>query len=340
MIEQILIGASLYLKNLNNITEEMQLEILKREKLDYVFQSLSLISIVPVLCMEPLKKWAISNFSFTSEFYDGKLGFIIQILLIIVTFICYLLTRKLKDNGSIKEQYVDPNKVWQMKIYNHPIGKKIVDLFIPKQKTREYRKEIVLLKDAASKQKMETFYVNRILICILVFFVSLGFFKLIHNVSVDYIYESPTSEYDLIGSMSEKDEKKAMELTQQDNYFLDKLKGKKVTLDQIKVELKHSEYYRNATDEELNTAATRIEEKLRIVNSEYLKWFEWLLAFVFALARIFWTKMDVNVPKNYEKTRNRKRSNAIPNNNINVNENRKSKCRNDIRMARKICKHL
>ena len=49
-------GASLYLKNLNNITQEMQLEILKRDKLDYVFQSLSLISIVPILFMEPIKK--------------------------------------------------------------------------------------------------------------------------------------------------------------------------------------------------------------------------------------------------------------------------------------------
>ena len=61
----------------------MQLEILKREKLDYVFQSLSVISIVPVLAMQPLRNWAVSNFSFTSEFYDGKLGFIAQILLVI-----------------------------------------------------------------------------------------------------------------------------------------------------------------------------------------------------------------------------------------------------------------
>ena len=49
-------GASLYLKNLNNITQEMQLEILKRDKLDYVFQSLSVIAIVPMLFLEPIKK--------------------------------------------------------------------------------------------------------------------------------------------------------------------------------------------------------------------------------------------------------------------------------------------
>lgn len=197
-IEQIQIGASLYLKNLNNITEEMQLEILKREKLDYVFQSLSVISIVPVLAMQPLRNWAVSNFSFTSEFYDGKLGFIAQILLVIITFICYLLTRKLKDNGAIKGEYVDPNKVWQMKIYKNPIVKKIVDLFIPKQKTKEYRKDTELLKDAASKQKIETFYINRIMCCIAVFIISLMLFTQIHNVAIDYIYENPTTKFDML----------------------------------------------------------------------------------------------------------------------------------------------
>ena len=52
-------GASLYLKNVDNITQEMQLEILKRDKLNYVFQSLSIIAIVPILMLEPLKSWAI-----------------------------------------------------------------------------------------------------------------------------------------------------------------------------------------------------------------------------------------------------------------------------------------
>ena len=52
-------GASLYLKNLNNITQEMQIEIMKRDKLDYVFQSLSMISAVPILFLDVVKNWAI-----------------------------------------------------------------------------------------------------------------------------------------------------------------------------------------------------------------------------------------------------------------------------------------
>ena len=184
-------GASLYLKNLNNITQEMQLEILKRDKLDYVFQSLSFIAIAPVLLMEPLKQWAIKNFSFTSSFYEGKNGFIVQLLLVIVTFISYLLVRKLKDNGAVKEEYKDPNRVWQMRLYKkNPIIKKIADSFIPKRKTREYRKDINLLKDSASKQKLETFYINRICMFLLVFAVSMLFFIQIHNVAIKYVYEN------------------------------------------------------------------------------------------------------------------------------------------------------
>ena len=192
-------GASLYLKNLNNITEEMQLEILKREKLDYVFQSLSFIAIAPILLMEPLKQWSLKNFSFTSSFYEGKTGFIVQMILVIVTFISYLLVRKLKDNSTVKEEYKDPNKSWQMNLYKkYPIVKKIANLFIPKQKTKEYRKDINLLKDAASKQKIEAFYINRIISFIGVFFVLILLFMQIHNVSITYIYENEKADYNML----------------------------------------------------------------------------------------------------------------------------------------------
>ena len=62
-----------------------------------------------------------------------------------------------------------------------------------------------------------------------------------------------TQQQNLIcfGELSEKDKAEAMKLTEQDNYFLDKLKGQKLTEEQIKMELKYSEYYTDATDEEL-----------------------------------------------------------------------------------------
>ena len=117
-------GASLYLKNVDNITQEMQLEILKRDKLNYVFQSLSVIAIVPVLLLEPLKSWAISNFGFVESWYNGKPGTIVQIAVLLITFISYILVRKLKDNGSTNQRRQAPENPWQAKVYKNKILKK------------------------------------------------------------------------------------------------------------------------------------------------------------------------------------------------------------------------
>ncbi len=277
-------GASLYLKNVNNITQEMQLEILKRDKLNYVFQSLSVIAIAPVLMLEPLKNWAVSNFSFTTSWYNGKPGMIVQILILLITFVSYILVRKLKDNGSTALNTKNTENPWQARLYKKKPIKRIVDLFIPKKGTKEYRKVQQMLKDSASPLKMEWLYINRITIAIVTFVASIILFAQLHQVAINYVYTEPTTDYDIIGGLSEKDEKKAMELTKQDNVFLDKFRGKiNVTEAQIKNAVASSKYYTDSEDSEIETATKRIYKKLQIVNSEYMKWFELLLAFVFAL---------------------------------------------------------
>ena len=274
-------GASLYLKNLNNITQEMQLEILKRDKLDYVFQSLSFIAAVPILLIEPLKNWAVSQFSFTTQFYDGKGGLIVQTLILVLTFICYSLIRKIKDNSSTNANTKNTQNPWQQKVYKRL--KRFINLLMPKKGTREYRKIIQLLKDAASSQKIEWLYVNKVCICIVTGIVSMFMFYRIHQTAIDYIYEQPTSDYNILGQMSAVDEKKAMKLTEQDNYFLDKFKGKiDTTQKDIEVAMRKSDYYEKASDEEIATAAERVYGKLQVINSEYMQWFEVLLAVVFA----------------------------------------------------------
>ena len=277
-------GASLYLKNINNITQEMQLEILKRDKLNYVFQSLSVISIAPILLLEPLKNWAMSNFSFTESWYNGKPGMIVQILILIITFVSYLLIRKLKDNGSTSIDTKNTENPWQAKIYKKKSIKKIIDLFIPKKGTKEYRKVQQLLKDAAAKTKMEWLYINRITVAIITCIVSIIFFSQLHTIAINYVYTEPTTDYDLISGLSEKDKKKGMEVTEQDNIILNKFRGKtKTTKEQIEIEVRKSKYYSESNDKEIEKIIDRIYKKLQTINSEYMQWFEFLLAFTFAV---------------------------------------------------------
>ena len=84
--------------------------------------------------------------------------------------------------------------------------------------------------------------------------------------------------------MSASDEKKAMELTEQDNKFIDRFRGKVDTKQEdVEREVRRSGFYAESTDEEIENATKRIFEKIQVVNSEYLQWFEVLLAFVFGI---------------------------------------------------------
>ncbi len=190
-------GASLYLKNLNNITQEMQIEILKRDKLDYVFQSLSMIAIAPVLMINFIKGWAVSQFSFTSAFYNGTGGFYAQVALLILTVVCYIFVRKLKDNNSttVTQNVANP---WQAKLYKKKWIKKFVDFFIPKDGTKEYRIVTRLMKESASKLKLEWFYINKMAITVVGFVLGLIVFVIAHKMEINYIYTNPTTDFDLM----------------------------------------------------------------------------------------------------------------------------------------------
>lgn len=277
-------NASLYLKNVNNITEEMQIEILKRDKIDYVFQSLSIISIVPVLFLEPLKKWSIGNFSFTQSFYEGKGGMLVQILVILLTIICYVMLRKVKNNGSTDRQATNQENPWQSKVYKNPIGKRIVNMFMPRDGTKEYLKVQKLLKDSASKLKIEWLYVNRITYAIMAFAISMFLMITLHRVAINWVFTEPTTDYDLIGGLTDREKLEAEALTESDNQFLYMFQGKlKTTKDEIEKEVRKSDDYAEATDEEIATAVDRIYEKLQTINSEFLRPFEVLIALVFMI---------------------------------------------------------
>ncbi|MCI9063878.1 MAG: hypothetical protein HFJ17_04680 [Clostridia bacterium] len=273
--------SSLYLKNVNNITEEMQIEILKRDKIDYVFQSLSIISIAPVLLLEPLKNWCVGNFGFTQSFYNGKAGMLVQVLVIFLTIVCYLLLRKIKNNGSTDRQATNQENPWQAKVYKNPIGKMVTNWFLPKKSTKEYKKTQKLLKDSASKMKMEWLYVNKIVLAVLGFVISLALMIALHIVSIQWVYSEPTTDYDIIGSLSEKEEKSAMEVTESDNKFLEMFKGKpNVKKEEIQKAVEKSDDYLGESEEEITKAVDRIYEKLQKVSKEILQWYEVLIAAV------------------------------------------------------------
>ena len=143
------------------------------------------------------------------------------------------------------------------------------------------------MKDAASKDKMEWIYINRILLCIVTFIVSIIVIMYLHNIVIQNVYTDPTANYDVIGQMSEPDTQSAMEITESDNDYIIHFRGDtSVTEDDIAREMERgriNDDYENSSADEIQVAAKRVLEKLQTVNSENMQWFEVLLAMVFAI---------------------------------------------------------
>jgi hypothetical protein len=140
---------------------------------------------------------------------------------------------------------------------------------------------VQLLKDSASKLKLEWLYVNRLTSAIVTLIVTLIVAIASHQMAIIYQYTEPTSDYNLLGQMTESQEKKAKQTTEKDNIILDECKEDlDITQDELRVVISKSEPYGGVSDEQLDVLTERIYGKLKIVQSSYLKWFEVLLSFV------------------------------------------------------------
>lgn len=244
---------SLYLKNMNNITQELQLEILKRDKIDYLFQSLSYIVLAPILLIIPLKNWAIGAFESTRNFYEGKWGFTIQIVILVLIFICYALLKKVKENNDRIKIDIQKEKPWQERVYRTPIIEQFIDNLMPGTTKREYVKLRNLLKETNSNLKMEWLYVNRVVYAILGFICTLLLCFQLHNIAKDSILTGITKEENVFGQMQEEDKQAGEALTIYDTYIINMLE-------------KDSEIEKSIRNDTKELAIRKIANRIRVAN--------------------------------------------------------------------------
>lgn len=92
----------LFLTNINYLKEELNIELLKKKKNDYLFSGLAFISLAPVLLLKPLELWMTSNMPETSSYFQGAGGTISTIIVFVISFLAYQVIGSLKD-GRVDE---------------------------------------------------------------------------------------------------------------------------------------------------------------------------------------------------------------------------------------------
>jgi len=276
-------GVSVYLKNLNNILNDVYLEILKKDKINYMFRSLTGIAIAPIFFIQIVENWAISNFPALINFYSSSFGFIVQAVLMISIFLAYFLLKVIKeDSNEIKFDRIVTQK-WQDKAYKIQLVRFLVDGFMPREHTAKYVKLSDRIKSTNSFLTMPWFYINKFMYAIVTFLAMFILLINIHMIDLNSIYNDISEEFIGLGTLSAEDQRAAELMNEQDKVVVDKLKGEKnVSKEDIKYELQ-KETGGQVTD----TDVERVLEKIEGVKNNFLKFWEVIIALLVAWVAYF-----------------------------------------------------
>ena len=276
-------GVSVYLKNLNNILNDVYLEILKKDKINYMFKSLTAIAIAPIFFIQIVESWAVSNFPALINFYSSSFGFIVQAVLMVSIFLAYFLLKVIKeDSNEIKFDRIVTQK-WQDKAYKIPLVRVIINGFIPSEHSKKHIKLSDRIKSTNSFLTMQWFYINKFMYALVAFVAVFILLLNIHAIDLNSIYNDISDEFIGLGTLSAEDQKAAELMNKQDKVVVDKLKGEKnVSKEDIKYELQ-KETGKEVADKDIE----RILEKIEGVKNNFLKFWEVIIALLIAWVAYF-----------------------------------------------------
>ena len=150
-------GQSLFLTNINYLKEEINVEMLRQRRNDFMFSGLTVLSLLPLLFIKAIQSWGSSTIPEMSEFYTGTAGTCVMAGLFIVTVITYQLISNLKDGHATDER---EHKIldWIMTI---PLVNKLITININKNYTKNMRIDDSL-KMVGDKIGVKKFLLKRI----------------------------------------------------------------------------------------------------------------------------------------------------------------------------------
>ncbi len=268
---------SMYLNAINKLVQEIRYDLLRRQRLRYKLGGLTMIALAPILLSFPLKRWGENYFPITKDFYEGRIGFIIQLSIFAIAIISYVLIRKLAENDEAKYVTKGKRKQWEKKVYSWRPLQWIVDRLVPAQHTRQHYRLDLLLKEANSPLTMEWFFLHRVLVSVAGFVAVILISLFLHWNAVHHIFTDPTKvDMNILGYMNENEIQEARELTKADNSMIKELKDvRDLSREQVVAEVQQNGALEDVT---LNNTVNRIMDKIQVINNEYLKWWELLIA--------------------------------------------------------------
>lgn len=268
---------SLFLTNLRYLKQEINIDVVNRERIRFLFSGLIVLAAMPIVFLESIQKWAIQCFSSLKDYYYGAFGIATVAIIFLITIVSSQAINQLKDTNTIEiKKYVIldwlSQKVIIKNILNNIINKKYGRTLLMQD----------LLKKAGESITVKQFLLKRLLYavvtflcCIILAFAAHGGKRtqLLTNVeNMDYFSS-------MVSVKQVEEMKSAIKIYINDNRKSD------VTVEQVENALLEKGVVKSK--EIATLTAQEIVKRIHDYQNEYFKWFELIFSFIGAVVAYF-----------------------------------------------------
>lgn len=274
--DKIVDNQSIFLTNLNYLKQEINLEVLRTNRLNYLFKSLSIIAIAPIFFIKPIESWAVHNIPDLQVYFGGSYGFVVQIILFCVVLVSYQMINKMQKSseGVIKSFQLEEI------ILKVPFLENIIEKLIDRNYSNS-AKLAEFLKTTNARMNTKHFYTRKVLYVTVGILFTIFVIINIHNLNkrsiINYVDQRSIEVHNKKG---EEDAIK-QELIEFDSYFIKQYTNRHVDYEGLKKYIKETSTIQN--DTALDITTTRIHDKIQRYNDQYFKWWQLIISLVIGL---------------------------------------------------------
>lgn len=193
--DQLYEGKNLFIQNLENLQREIDIEIDKLQRLSMEFMGVILCVIAPIFCIDIVKQFAISLKEDMSNFYYGRQGFLIDIVLLVVIGVIYIIMHK----STEYTKFQITNHKWLYRIDKIGLINKAMNNYCDKNASKQERLQRQL-RNSGNSISSRHFILRSLLIALSIFIISIGISLYLHRYSRNQILIANIHEMEAISS--------------------------------------------------------------------------------------------------------------------------------------------
>lgn len=253
---------SLFLRNIKNLKIDINIELQKLKKIDFLYSGLVYINIGPVLTLNMIKDWAIYNLPGLESFYNG-LGIVLMVIIFIFTIIVYIMCNYLKEIKTlIPKDYSVLETISKL-----PIIKQALENYEEKNFGR-FETQRSILKRMGESITPKQLLVQRILYALITFLFLITFTFSLHHIRKQDITQNISNVEQLTTAANTQQKEKMRDVIIE---YVDRYK-KDAEITEELIKEKIGDVFNNNLI--VNSVSEEVVKRIDKYQNEYFKWYE------------------------------------------------------------------